>query len=1089
MIGQLIAERYRIDAQIGVGGMGIVYKGFDTSTRDVVAIKHLKPGLATPTLLERFKREGESLRELNHPNIVKMLEAVTYAEQHFLVIEYLAGGDLAQLMQKGEILAIETVLKYAIDIADALTRAHHLNIIHRDLKPANVLIAADGTPRLADFGIAHLGSKERVTDRSALVGTMDYLAPETFAGNPIDNRSDIWSFGILLFEMLTGKRPFTGKSASDIIMGIMNQDVPDIEERRPDVPVALADVVYRMLHKNPVQRIPSVRFVGAELEVILRGDHATPVTPHRFATPVPINLTPTLHNLPMNLTKFIGRKTEITDISQLLGEDNVRLVTLVAQGGMGKSRLAVEVARQNIETFADGVYLVELAPLNDPESIVQAIIDAIRCPFLPDKNRTRLQQLVDYLDDKHMLLLLDNYEHLLDGASIVTDILNATSQTKILVTSRQRLHESNEHPVELKAMSYPAWETLEDAMAYDASQLFVQSARRIQADFELTSDNLGYITRICQVVQGLPLGIVLAASWLQMLSPAEIVTEMKKDFDFLESDFVDLPERQRSMRQVFDYSWQLMTEKEQEILIALSVFRGGFARDAATAVCQASLRDLMGLMNKSLIQRDTESGRYSIHELLRQYAAEKLQQSTRETVIQETHKVYFAKWMQTREGELTFKRQQAALDDIEIDFGNVRVAWERSIQQQDYENLNLMLEALHLFTEMRIRHKEGYKMLGDAIKVTPESETLYYRALIRQARLSQQGSIGSLEDRRPKLEKAQQLAEANNDTGEQAFGLFVDATSRQETYAGYEMHRRVFELMPEDNFYRSHVMVWLSIEQHGDLNFEERIQLVKDAIELQRARGDVNELAWTYSNLIGRLIEAGRLAEADQYTDDALNFCRLIRHPHAESLTLLQLSTIPLAAGELEKVIEIANRSYQLAVQGNSSIIKMWSIAIKLDAQIHLNVSITETVTLFYEILNEAKKNHDYAQTFIENSITGLCIYLVEGKHAQLRQLWHSSSFPSYFLAKLRLLAVELVHHYRLSEDDFAPVIIGHLSKYGDDTVGWLHRWQLYQDAVSALQLRIDETTYREAYQHGQSLSLEEMLETLKEQTGHPDYQ
>jgi len=201
---------YTLQEKIGSGGMGTVYQSIDTRDGSLVAIKHLKPQFANADIIERFKREGEALRALNHPNIVKMLDALEADEQHYLVMEYVAGGDLKDYLQNGDI-SLEQMLRFSIDLADALTRAHKLDIIHRDLKPANVLIGDDGVLRLTDFGVAYLGNAERVTATDAIVGTIDYLPPETFTGEPFSRGGDIWAFGIMLFEMLTGNRPFAGE--------------------------------------------------------------------------------------------------------------------------------------------------------------------------------------------------------------------------------------------------------------------------------------------------------------------------------------------------------------------------------------------------------------------------------------------------------------------------------------------------------------------------------------------------------------------------------------------------------------------------------------------------------------------------------------------------------------------------------------------------------------------------------------------------------------------------------------------------------------------------------------------------------------
>ncbi|MCP4593240.1 MAG: serine/threonine protein kinase, partial [bacterium] len=199
---------------LGRGGMGDVYRGTDTQTGQIVAIKMLKPDIVAnnPDIVARFVREGEALRQLKHPNIVEMVAAVEENGQHYLVIEYVAGGSLQDLLEQQGRLPIERVLEISLDLADALTRAHRLGIIHRDLKPANVLLAEDSTPRLTDFGIAQVADSPRLTQTGMLIGTIDYLSPEACQGEPLDGRADIWAFGVMVYEMLTGQRPFTGET-------------------------------------------------------------------------------------------------------------------------------------------------------------------------------------------------------------------------------------------------------------------------------------------------------------------------------------------------------------------------------------------------------------------------------------------------------------------------------------------------------------------------------------------------------------------------------------------------------------------------------------------------------------------------------------------------------------------------------------------------------------------------------------------------------------------------------------------------------------------------------------------------------------
>lgn len=268
----LVAGRYRLDELIGRGGMGDVFKGTDTQTGDTVAVKRLHQSVLeeNPDILDRFTREGEALRQLNHPNIVTMRAMVAEESHHYLVMEYVGGGSLRSLIDAQGRLPLEGVLNIALDLADALTRAHRLHIVHRDIKPDNVLLAEDGTPRLTDFGVAHLGDRTRLTQTGSVIGTYAYLSPEACNGLELDERADIWSFGVMLFEMLTGRVPFQGDSTAAIITAILTKPAPDIDRLRPGLPRPLVTLITRMLEKDRARRIGSVRLVGAELEAIIR---------------------------------------------------------------------------------------------------------------------------------------------------------------------------------------------------------------------------------------------------------------------------------------------------------------------------------------------------------------------------------------------------------------------------------------------------------------------------------------------------------------------------------------------------------------------------------------------------------------------------------------------------------------------------------------------------------------------------------------------------------------------------------------------------------------------------------------------------
>jgi DNA-binding NarL/FixJ family response regulator/predicted Ser/Thr protein kinase len=289
-----IGLRYEIEKLIGSGAVGRVYLGHDRQTGVAVAIKELMADWVAraPDTVERFRREGEALRKLNHPNIVKVLATLEEGDRHYLVMEYVGGGSLADLLKRQPQLPIEQILSIGLELSDALSRAHHLDIIHRDLKPGNILLAEDGTPRLTDFGLAHLGSYPALTTAGQLLGTFQYLSPEACANQPLDARADIWSFGVVLFEMLTGQLPFDGDSPIEIIHAIQNQPVPEVTWYRKDAPAALSDLICRMLMRDRPVRLASARSAGAELEALQRGAHQPdrPSAPQRTTPQIKVLL-------------------------------------------------------------------------------------------------------------------------------------------------------------------------------------------------------------------------------------------------------------------------------------------------------------------------------------------------------------------------------------------------------------------------------------------------------------------------------------------------------------------------------------------------------------------------------------------------------------------------------------------------------------------------------------------------------------------------------------------------------------------------------------------------------------------------------
>lgn len=413
------------------------------------------------------------------------------------------------------------------------------------------------------------------------------------------------------------------------------------------------------------------------------------------------------HNLPPQPTPIVGREAELAEIAAYLTKPEAQLLTLVGPGGIGKTRLALHAAARCVEPeaavearFPDGVFFVPLAAdaSNSGDgfsrSLLAALGDALKLdlqgPVHPQA------QLLNYIRDKEMLLLLDNFDQLVPEAKQLTNILRLAPRVKLLVTSRVRLNLQEEWLITVRGLEYPTRTDLEaaSAMAHSAVMLFVQQARRVIAGFTLADAEVPQVVRICQLVEGVPLGIELAASWLRVLSCREVVTEIERSLDFLTTALQDVPERHRSLRAVFDYSWNLLSPAEQAAFRQLSAFRGGFQREAAAQVVGVSLPLLAGLMDKSLLQR-TAGGRYEIHDLLRQYAEQKLQADPEEyDRIRDIHCRYYAALVSEHSAQLKGEDLPAALNALDAERDNVRAAWDWAVSHRRVEQVNLFMESL-----------------------------------------------------------------------------------------------------------------------------------------------------------------------------------------------------------------------------------------------------------------------------------------------------------------------------------------------------------------------------------------------------------
>lgn len=862
-----IHGRYRLAEQIGEGMTGPVYRATDSDSGEQVAVKIFSPQLfqERPELVARFRQEAEALRQLNHPNITRCSDFFEENGRHYLVMEYLEGGSLYERMCR-EALPLDRVLEIGLDLADALARAHRLGIIHRDVKPQNVLLAPDGTPRLSDFGIAHFLAQQPLSFSNLPAGTLFYMPPETFRGQPADERTDIWSLGVLLFEMVAGRLPFEGSTTTAVIRQIMQEPLPDLRTFQPDLPPALYDLLELMLQKEPEARIRSVRLVGAALEAIRNSREATLPGRGQASAPNP---------LPEPGTSFIGRTRELAEIVAIFTEPGAQLVTLTGPGGVGKTRLALQVARKLLPEYADGVFFVDLAPVSATELVPSRLARALN--IRESSGRPLLEDIQSFLGGKQCLLFLDNFEQIIEAAPLVGKVHAAAPAVDILVTSREALQLYGEQEYQVQPLSIP---TLSEGISpvalvqAEAVDLFVQRAAAAQPGLRLTAANARDVAEICVHLDGLPLAIELAAARTKILSPRYVRRQLGDRFSFLTGGPRDNVPRHQTLRAAIDWSYELLDEQEKTLFARLSVFQGGRTLEAIGAVCMPGLSismigGLESLVGKSLLQREEraeEEPRFLFLETLHEYARNRLQESGEERLLRRRHADYFAMLVERVAPLLKGGQQEQGLRHIRLEYDNLRAALSWALPDEE-------------------------PLLGLRLVATL-GEFWYYEGAVAEAQPWLEHALPAEADAPPPLR-----VRLLNVAGQIAFSL---GEHRQGPRWNEEALRIAREI--GDRAGEAWALFWLSAHATGIASrYESGLQLVEEALIAFREVDDKDGLSWAY-NGVGELCRLlGRYEEAHTAYLQALAIGRATGNTRREAIALVNLGYVAQHQGAYEE--------------------------------------------------------------------------------------------------------------------------------------------------------------------------------------------
>jgi len=804
---ELAAAGFRDAEEIGRGGFGVVYRCTQPEMDRIVAVKVLTADLDEVNQARFFREQRAMGRLSGHPNIVNVLQVgATATGLPYIAMQYHAQDSLDVRIRRQGPLPMDESLRLGVKIAGAVEAAHRLEILHRDIKPANILLTDYHDAALGDFGIAHISGGFE-TGTGTVTGSPAFTAPEVLRGDPPSRASDVYGLGATLFSALTGHAAFERRSGEQVVaqfLRITTQPVPDLREHGIDDDVSAA--IGHAMAANPQDR-PSAAELGAELrriqqrhgfpvdEMALPGEAGAeqrervsmPQVPQSVERimlgqrpPTPQAIRGARGNLPVELTSFVGRRSELSNAKAMLAVSH--LVTLTGIGGVGKTRLALRVAENMQREFVDGVWLVELGDLSDGPSLTDVVAGALG---LRDQGAKPLQEvLVEGLASRELLLVLDNCEQVVEAAARLAEtLLRACPRLRVLATSREPLGIGGEAVMRVPPLTVPdpdRQSSVQGLPSYDAVKLFADRAATVLPGFELTKANKDAVARICHRLDGLPLPIELAAARLPAMSPEQILHRLIDRYALLTRGNRNAPSRQQTLRLCIDWSYELCVPVEQRVWSRLSVFAGSFELESAEQICGSGLsaEELLdavtSLVDKSILIRE-EAGRvvrFRMLETLRDYGRVKLRECSEYQQIRVRHRDWYEQLVLAAEAEWISSQQLDWIARIDKEQSNLREALDFCVTDSPDTGLSIA-GALYQFWISQSWYSEGRRWLDRLLTSAPQRPTTErVKALYADSVLAElQGDIqvGSA-----LVEQARTLAEQATDPVIHALVAYAD---------------------------------------------------------------------------------------------------------------------------------------------------------------------------------------------------------------------------------------------------------------------------------------------------------------------------
>lgn len=946
---ETLLGRYRIEHVLGSGGMGVVYRAVDTRLGRAVALKVLSAHLDIQHQ-HRLETEARTASSLNHPNILTVYEIAEEEGVRYIATEFIEGTTLRRLL-KQRTLSPGEALNITEHICSGLAAAHESGIVHRDVKPENIMIRNDGYLKILDFGLAKFTKPGSVseemptrvdTEANTAVGTVRYMAPEQARGQEVDARADIWSTGVVLYEMLSGKVPFNGPTDIDTVLAILSaQYAPLALLSDENVNTKINAVLSRALAKDVSQRFASMREFLTDLRSLQAELDQNQPTTHIVQALTPISGPAGLgsgaedilrfaspgapshpNNLPAQVSPLLGRESELEEVTALLRSPEKRLVTLTGPGGTGKTRLGLEACRYLLHEFPDGIFFVPLESITDPERIPNAIAQALGIREAgPSSIADTIQQ---ELRGKKLLLFLDNFEQVVSGAPGLSKLLSAAQSVTILISSREILRIQGEQEFFVPPLPVPNPSSLPSLEALEkvpSIQLFVNRAKAVLPGFQLTKENADVISQICVRLEGLPLAIELAAARIRVFSPQALLERLRKRLPFLTGSARDLPRRQQTMMNAIEWGYQLLSEQEKSLFSRISVFSGGFTLQTAEKVTgepEDRLVELLeSLLEKSFIKRDTEPAemRYSTLEILREYGFNQLQESGKLEQHLRNHAACFLSVVENASAEIAAGNEEW-LSRLEKEHDNIRVALGWSLHSGEAAIALRLAGSLWWFWYLHGHYTEGRKWIQTAL-----DSNASFTPIERGRALVGSGALAFLQceysHAEMLLNQSLELARTVNDRETSARALqFLGSVSRERGLyeAAVLRHQESLEHWTELNdtrgIARSLNYIGFAAWLQGD--FPKAQAVCEESLRLFRQLKDQEGIAWALLNFAAVAHYQGRLPQAEEFCRQSLVSSRAVEYKEGLAWALNIFGINAVREGHWDRAHPLLKRSLEL---------------------------------------------------------------------------------------------------------------------------------------------------------------------------------